>query len=80
MHMMPSRAVGHREEFHRVAGGSKLKRRPAELNLAIVRVRPDADDPHRTESCDRLTPLSSSQRLPGALRDVRYRTERFCFQ
>ena len=44
----------------------KLVGRAAELDLAIVRVRPDADDPHRTEWCRRSAPLSSSQRLQRA--------------
>src|ERR1700683_2623648 len=79
-HVMARCAVGHREEFYVVARGGQLGGRAAELDLAIVRVRPDADDPHRTESCRLSWPLSSSQRLPRGLCDVRYSTERFCFQ
>ena len=53
MQVMTRRAVGHRKEFHGVARGGKLVGRAAELDLAIVRVRPDANDPHRIESCGR---------------------------
>ena len=47
MEVMTRRAVGHGEEFHGVSRGGKLIGRAAELDLAIVRVRPDADYPHR---------------------------------
>ena len=78
--MMTGSAVSNREEFYRVARGGKLVCRATELDLAIVRVRADANDPHRIEWCGQSPRVSSSQRLPNALWDVRYATERFCFQ
>jgi hypothetical protein len=74
------RSVGDREELHGVARGGKLIGRAAELDLAIVRVCPDADDPHRIESCGRSALLSSSQRLREEVAMFVTLIERFCFQ
>lgn len=63
MAVMTGGAVGNREEFDGVARGGKLIGCAAELDFAIVGVRPDTDDLHRMEWCDRSAPVSSSQRL-----------------
>jgi hypothetical protein len=56
--VMPGRAIGHREEFHGVASCGKLTGRAAELDLTIVGVRPDTDDPHR------MNPAADHSRCP----------------
>ena len=80
---MQRQQVLSREELQLsvVLDESVLKgRRAAELDLAIVRVRPDADDPHRIESCGRSALLSSSQRLREEVAMFVTLIERFCFQ
>ena len=63
MAVVTGSAIGHREEFDGVARGGKLVGGAAELDFAIVGVRPDADDPHRMEWWGRSALVSSSQRL-----------------
>ena len=41
-------AVGHRDELHLVPGGGPQRRHAARLQLGVVRVRAEGDDPQRT--------------------------------
>jgi hypothetical protein len=67
---MSSVPIGDGKKFHRMARPGKPGRRAAELNLAIVRMRADAEDSKwlrmirhvRESSADSLL-LSSSERL-----------------
>jgi hypothetical protein len=65
---MPRVAIGQRNELHRVTKGRELDGSSPELKLAIVRMRPDAENFelkiwHARPCCDGIAGLSSSKRL-----------------
>src|ERR1700733_5608853 len=67
------RAICHRHELHSVARGAKLTGRAIELDLAIVRVRRDADHPHRIEI---LRPIDVSVQFTTVAEGVKPRSLR----
>src|ERR1700683_2612528 len=67
------RPICHRQELHGVARGAKLTGRAIELDLAIVRVRRDADHPHRIEI---LRPIDESVQFTTVAEGVKPRSLR----
>jgi hypothetical protein len=65
---MPRVAIGQRNELHRMSKGDELGGSSAELKLAIVGMRPNAENSelkiwHAKPCCDGIAGLSSSKRL-----------------